>query len=1333
MKKILMLVMSTLIPVMSSLAAFNAATDIFIPQFDSNHDPDDIHSIAALGCMLAHEDYANVNYLAVHGAYGIQNDNNFIASPKLFTLVFGAEDDKWVNASPQDSNWNGAVAKITAKVKPVLTEGGKVWVAEAGQSDITADWVAALIADGVSEATIKANVIVVQHSDWNEDQTTSNDLAYVKSMCNYQTINDGNGTSTARDPGAPATPAYRSTNTSYQDRALASQNIKAKAMWQEAKWVIDDENYFPSHSSISVGGVDYSDVVESHWIFGAPTDCDTNDEFWDKFITNLPVPNDEPEFPTGRDYNSVVDVTPTEGTWIEKDGILVCEMEHAELQEKWTLRPASFTNDVTMAGSLGDGWIEWAGAQYQVTTISDESKANGISIYRFKINTAGDYTFRWRSKQYTSVASGDAGNDSYVKFETGTPLPMTANDGSTQTITKFTKVWVQSQADWSWNTSFEPLHGVFVSNPQVHYEAGIHEIRIAGRSTGHAIDRFVLYHSSIGGTAALNADESARVLTSEYTYAAVNDFSSITGGEVPYYKDNGNNALAINAGNTSYRDKFAKAALTFDGVSGFYDVQITTLTEEDGESTYNLLVNGVVKGTYTNPYVGAAGDLNTNLYTWVNVQINQGDSLAIESKTDTNGEIAEGDGTAWSRGRWRQIELTANLDGSGLSVSAGADQTVYYPPVSITISGSAHDDGTVVSTTWTQLSGPNDAVLSGANTVTLSASNLIEGSYVFRLTARDDDANSLSDEITVQVKDEPPVIPTRSLWTENFEGESLTIEAANTLSVEVVDAPAAFTNASGKVIRISTGANNYAAVRSPRAIDLSSYYFQDGDHYSISFDIYIPGELTAPVGGVNFRWKNTENTGNGPTDEAGATLSAGVYHVEYTGTFPVNTGGGDFMPTSVQPFVWFDQDGVAAADYAYMDHLDFKIWAPNAAPKFTEDPVDGGSVGSSRPYSGSLIGAAADPNGDEMTFAYVSGPTWLVVDTDGTLSGTPGASDLGTNVFEVSVEDPDGASARANLEIVVTEALAPLSLTSLWEENFDGVAIGESSGNNETLSGTAVQTANNQAGRVVAVPAGFTTGDGNVFLLSTAANKYSAVRSSAALDLSGYNIQDGDRYKLSFDMYIPADLVKAVGDIQYRWNGVKETEDSSQVTLSSGVHHIEYSGSFPLGVGIPTSCQPFIGFDQDGAVVSDYVYMDHLKFEIWSPDSSNKTGFEKFEEDYGLTGGPLGDDDGDGVSNLDEYAFGGHPRSGNNSGQRPVGRMTDHGFEYIYVRSTDANKGIRYRLEQSDSLIETNWTSTGFTVTVGGENNGFETVTNEILTAASRKFIRLNVEKIDAE
>ena len=58
-----------------------------------------------------------------------------------------------------------------------------------------------------------------------------------------------------------------------------------------------------------------------------------------------------------------------------------------------------------------------------------------------------------------------------------------------------------------------------------------------------------------------------------------------------------------------------------------------------------------------------------------------------------------------------------------------------------------------------------------------------------------------------------------------------------------------------------------------------------------------------------------------------------------------------------------------------------------------------------------------------LVFTKAAGPAWLIVETSGTLSGTPQFNDIGLNVFTVRVEDDLGVSDEAELHIQVLPAL----------------------------------------------------------------------------------------------------------------------------------------------------------------------------------------------------------------------------------------------------------------------------------------------------------------------
>src|SRR5690606_36189441 len=85
------------------------------------------------------------------------------------------------------------------------------------------------------------------------------------------------------------------------------------------------------------------------------------------------------------------------------------------------------------------------------------------------------------------------------------------------------------------------------------------------------------------------------------------------------------------------------------------------------------------------------------------------------------------------------------------SVSAGDDKTLTLPTNSISISGNASDsDGSISSYKWTKSSGP-DATLQDADKAQLKVSEMVEGSYIFKFTVKDNDGASASDEVKVTV------------------------------------------------------------------------------------------------------------------------------------------------------------------------------------------------------------------------------------------------------------------------------------------------------------------------------------------------------------------------------------------------------------------------------------------------------------------------------------------------------------------------------------------------------------------------------------------------------
>ena len=106
--------------------------------------------------------------------------------------------------------------------------------------------------------------------------------------------------------------------------------------------------------------------------------------------------------------------------------------------------------------------------------------------------------------------------------------------------------------------------------------------------------------------------------------------------------------------------------------------------------------------------------------------------------------------------------------------------------------------------------------------------------------------------------------------------------------------------------------------------------------------------------------------------------------------------------------------------FARLDNVELLVIPPppNHPPAFTADPISKANATEDSAYGASIIFAASDPEGDPLTFSKVSGPPWLSVAANGTLSGTPTQADVGPNAFVVQV-DATGGSDTAALNITV--------------------------------------------------------------------------------------------------------------------------------------------------------------------------------------------------------------------------------------------------------------------------------------------------------------------------
>ncbi|MGJ8679038.1 malectin domain-containing carbohydrate-binding protein [Paraglaciecola sp.] len=188
------------------------------------------------------------------------------------------------------------------------------------------------------------------------------------------------------------------------------------------------------------------------------------------------------------------------GMFVEKDGLLVVEMESTDHPQGWKFE--------TGRDAAGAGYLNMLAAQ----AAWKPSNVKEIINVRIKINNPGKYQFQWRNLITKEGVPSTEHNDSYLKIhadkfygQKGTnivcpkqlaPENKCTPSGRTlagEAVLGYFKVYRSGSPidQWKWSTftSDSDGHTIFAEFEK----AGEYEIEIANRSDYHAIDRFVLF------------------------------------------------------------------------------------------------------------------------------------------------------------------------------------------------------------------------------------------------------------------------------------------------------------------------------------------------------------------------------------------------------------------------------------------------------------------------------------------------------------------------------------------------------------------------------------------------------------------------------------------------------------------------------------------------------------------------------------------------------------------------------------------------------------------------------------------------------------------------
>lgn len=214
------------------------------------------------------------------------------------------------------------------------------------------------------------------------------------------------------------------------------------------------------------------------------------------------------------------------------------------------------------------------------------------------------------------------------------------------------------------------------------------------------------------------------------------------------------------------------------------------------------------------------------------------------------------------------------------------------------------------------------------------------------------------------------------------------------------------------------------------------------------------------------------------------TLSGANAKLYTNGVLAASSGAFTIVPSNFNPNLNYLGKSQFATDPLFRGQLDevlvtdtaltaaqIATLRTNLPPQFTNSQFTLPNVMPGQAYNASLAGAAIDPNPvNTLTYTKINGPAWLGLAANGTVVGTPGLGDVGTNYFTVRVTDFAGASAFALVIVNVNGLVNPgfeIPPTPAYSYNPSGAAWTFSAQSSANGSGV---TANNSA---------FTTGNPN--------------------------------------------------------------------------------------------------------------------------------------------------------------------------------------------------------------------------------------------------------------
>ena len=264
--------------------------------------------------------------------------------------------------------------------------------------------------------------------------------------------------------------------------------------------------------------------------------------------------------------------------------------------------------------------------------------------------------------------------------------------------------------------------------------------------------------------------------------------------------------------------------------------------------------------------------------------------------------------------------------GNGQPVAVtGSNQTITLPSNTVFLQGSGsyvQGGGTITGYAWSQVSGPNTATVQTLSSTNIQASNLIGGSYVFKLTVTSaGGSNSANVTITVNGGSTPPPPPSGNGQPVAVTGSNQTI----TLPSNTV-----FLQGSGSYVQGGGTITGYAwsQVSGPNTATIQTLSSTNIQASNLIGGTYVFKLTVTSAGGSNSA--NVTITVNGgstppPPTSSGPTAAAGPdQSIWGTSAFLAGSGSYDNTGGYITNYTWSQVSGPTTSSFGWISNTNIE-------------------------------------------------------------------------------------------------------------------------------------------------------------------------------------------------------------------------------------------------------------------------------------------------------------------------------------------------------------------------------------------------------------------------